>query len=211
MESESPHTGDRRSDHAGISLHDCLGQLGPRGISARNESRTRACAIRIGRFPRNERAAVEGIVEARSTNPAEGVTPVHWRSLANHRVESFMQTRKNSQLLRRRQVIEKPSRTIKSMGFEIENVRLATEPFRSPCAMTQVAAVSSCSLCRIAIRQVDACSGTNSRWKIRPNSKLSPVRWKELPNNRKPGRAVTLRGSYHFRAIEPGYEIAGNA
>ena len=86
------------------------------------------------------------IVEAKEVDPPEGVPPAHWRLLTSHRVESFEQARRITQLYRRRWVIEKLFRTIKKKGFDIENVSMETKPFKTLCAMTPVAGVSSMQL-----------------------------------------------------------------
>ena len=82
------------------------------------------------------------LVEAREIDPPPGVTPAHWRLLTGHRVESFGQARRITQLYRRRWVVERLFRTIKSKGFGIERVSMETAPFRTLCAMTLVAGVS---------------------------------------------------------------------
>ena len=46
------------------------------------------------------------IVEARETDPPEGMKPAHWRLLSSHRVETFDQARWITQLHRQRRVIE---------------------------------------------------------------------------------------------------------
>ena len=86
------------------------------------------------------------IVEAREIDPPGGVTPAHWRLLTSHRVENFEQARWITQLYRRRWVIEQLFRTIKSKGFDIENVSMETAPFRTLCAMTLVAGISCMQL-----------------------------------------------------------------
>ncbi len=86
------------------------------------------------------------IVEAREIDPPVGVQPARWRLLTSHRVETFEQARWITQLYRRRWVIEQVFRTIKTKGFDIENVSMEPAPFKTLCAMTLIAGISCMQL-----------------------------------------------------------------
>ena len=178
------------------------------------------------------------IVAAREMDPPEGVKPAHWRLLTSHRVETFEQARWITQLHRRRWVIdEQLFRTIKSKGFDIENVSMETAPFRTLCAMTLVAGVSCMQLVQDrdgegrrplqdvfeaedqpALEAVSASlEGKTGKQKTpHPRGSLAFAAWVCARLGGwtgyygKPGPVVMLRGLYQFRAMQLGYEIAGN-
>ena len=177
------------------------------------------------------------IVEAREIDPPGGVTPARWRLLTSHRVENFEQARWITQLYRRRWVIEQLFRTIKSKGFDIENVSMETAPFRTLCAMTLVAGISCMQLVQDrdgeanrplqdvfevedqpALEAVSASleGKTEKQKNPHPKGSLAFAAWLCARLGGwtgyygKPGPVVMLRGLYQFRAIQLGYEIAGN-
>ena len=177
------------------------------------------------------------IVEAREIDPPGGVTPAHWRLLTSHRVENFEQARWITQLYRRRWVIEQLFRTIKSKGFDIENVSMETAPFRTLCAMTLVAGISCMQLVQDrdgeakrplqdvfevedqpALEAVSASleGKTEKQKNPHPKGSLAFAAWVCARLGGwtgyygKPGPVVMLRGLYQFRAIQLGYEITGN-
>ena len=177
------------------------------------------------------------IVEAREIDPPGGVTPAHWRLLTSHRVENFEQARWITQLYRRRWVIEQLFRTIKSKGFDIENVSMETAPFRMLCAMTLVAGISCMQLVQDrdgeakrplqdvfevedqpALEAVSASLEGKTEKQKNPHSKgsLAFAAWVCARLGGwtgyygKSGPVVMLRGLYQIRAIQLGYEIAGN-
>ena len=165
------------------------------------------------------------------------VTPAHWRLLTSHRVENFEQARWITQLYRRRWVIEQLFRTIKSKGFDIENVSMETAPFRTLCAMTLVAGISCMQLVQDrdgegkrplqdvfevedqpALEAVSASleGKTEKQKNPHPKGSLAFAAWVCARLGGwtgyygKPGPVVMLRGLYQFRAIQLGYEIPGN-
>ena len=177
------------------------------------------------------------IVKAREIDPPGGVTPAHWRLLTSHRVENFEQAPWITQLYRRRWVIEQLFRTIKSKGFDIENVSMETAPFRTLCAMTLVAGISCMQLVQDrdgegkrplqdvfevedqpALEAVSASleGKTEKQKNPHPKGSLAFAAWVCARLGGwtgyygKPGPVVMLRGLYQFRAIQLGYEIAGN-
>lgn len=75
------------------------------------------------------------------------MSPIHhWRLLTSHEVSSCDQARWIIRLYRQRWIIEPLFRTIKTQGFDIARVLMATAPFRNLCAMTLVASVSCLQL-----------------------------------------------------------------
>ncbi|MDE2790511.1 MAG: hypothetical protein OXI81_08830 [Paracoccaceae bacterium] len=177
------------------------------------------------------------IVEARETDPPGGVKPTHWRLLTSHGVETFDQARWITQLHRRHRVIEQLFRTVKSKGFDIEKVSIETAPSRPLCAMTLVAGVSCMQFVQDRdgegqrppqdvfdaedLPVLQAVSGslegkTEKQKNPHPKGSLAFAAWVCARLGGwtgyygKPGPVVMLRGLYQFRAIQLGYEIAGN-
>ena len=177
------------------------------------------------------------IVEAREVDPPKGVTPAHWRLLTSHRIETFEQARWITQLYRRRWVIEQLFRTIKTKGFDIENVSMEPAPFKALCAMTLVAGVSCMQLVQDrdgkGKRPLDDVFGledqpvleavstslegkTAKQKNPHPKGSLAFAAWVCARLGGwtgyygKPGPVVMLRGLYQFRSIQLGYGIAEN-
>ena len=212
------------------------------------KKRTARLAVRFGlvtiRHPRN-RAPEEGVpreqrvclVEAFEVSPPKGVSAIHWRLLTSHGVEGFDQARWIIQLYRQRWIIEQLFRTIKTQGFDIERVSMATAPFRNLCAMTLVAGVSCLQLVqdrdgegnrpledvfvsadREALEAVSVTlEGRTAKQKNpHPEGSLAFAAWvcARLGGWNcyygKPGPVVMLRGLYKLRAIQLGYDLGGN-
>ena len=177
------------------------------------------------------------IVEAREIDPPEGVRPAHWRLLTSHRVETFEQARWITQLYRRRWIIEQVFRTIKTKGFDIENVSMETAPFKTLCAMTFIAGISCMQLVQDrdgagkrplqdvfeaqdqpVLEAVSASleGKTEKQKNPHPKGSLAFAAWVCARLGGwtgyygKPGPVVMLRGLYQFRSIQLGYGIAGN-
>ena len=157
--------------------------------------------------------------------------------LTRHRVVTFEPARWITQLCRRRWVIEPVFRTIKTQGFDIENVSVETAPFQTLCAMTLIAGIS----CRPLVPDRDGAGQRPLKdvFEARGQPVLEAVSAslegstdkQKNPHPRgalafaagvcarlgggtgyygKPGPGVMLRGRYQFRASQLGYGIAGN-
>ncbi len=177
------------------------------------------------------------IVEAREIDPPVGVQPARWCLLTSHRVETFEQARWITQLYRRRWVIEQVFRTIKTKGFDIENVSMEPAPFKTLCAMTLIAGISCMQLVQDrdgagkrpledvfeaqdqpVLEAVSASleGKTEKQKNPHPKGSLAFAAWVCARLGGwtgyygKPGPVVMLRGLYQFRSIQLGYGIAGN-
>jgi len=83
------------------------------------------------------------VVDVRELNPVSGVTPVHWRLLTTHKLDTMMDALDVIELYRRRWAIEQLFRTLKTQGFDIEGIRIEDEAARSKLVTAAlIAAVS---------------------------------------------------------------------
>ena len=64
------------------------------------------------------------VVDIREIDPPPGATPVHWRLLTTHAVSDVGQAWAVAELYRRRWAIEQLFRTLKTAGFDIEDLRI---------------------------------------------------------------------------------------
>jgi len=64
------------------------------------------------------------LVDIREIDPPPGETPIHWRLLTTHAVTGAAQAWAVADLYRRRWAIEQLFRTLKTEGFDIEDVRI---------------------------------------------------------------------------------------
>ena len=64
------------------------------------------------------------LVDLREIDPPAGVTPLHWRLLTTHAVTSTAEAWAVAELYRGRWAIEQLFRTLKTKGFDIENVAI---------------------------------------------------------------------------------------
>lgn len=177
------------------------------------------------------------LVEAREIDPPDGTTPVRWRLLTTHAVDSFATARWITGLYRRRWVIEELFRTLKTRGFDIERVGIAEGPFEKLAAAALVAAVSVLQLVQDrdgaagrpftdvfapdeqkAIEAVSAeLEGKTEKQKNpHPKGSLAFAAWVCARLGGwtgyygKPGPLVMLRGLHQFRAMQQGWRIAQN-
>lgn len=82
------------------------------------------------------------LVDLREVDPPAGVTPLHWRLLTTHAVTSAAEAWAVAELYRRRWAIEQLFRTLKTKGFDIENVAIeAPAPRNRLITATVIAAV----------------------------------------------------------------------
>jgi hypothetical protein len=81
-------------------------------------------------------------VDVREIDP-RSKTPLHWRILTTHPVETFEDAQAVVELYRKRWQIEQVFRTLKTQGFDIEGIDIADDPARQRlCMAALVAAVS---------------------------------------------------------------------
>jgi hypothetical protein len=97
------------------------------------------------------------LVDVRETpNPKVG-TPIHWRLLTTHRVESLGEARRIINLYRLRWLIEEFFRTLKTAGFNIEDADIG-----EPRAMTNF--VAAATIAAVTVMQlVQARDGTTGQ------------------------------------------------
>ena len=82
------------------------------------------------------------LVDIRESDPPEGQKPVHWRLLSTHAVTCAADAWAVAELYRRRWAIEQLFRTLKTKGFDIEDVRIQQEqPRNRLITATLIAAV----------------------------------------------------------------------
>jgi hypothetical protein len=92
----------------------------------------RSRQVRIKRPKRNRASetaklppeVVLTLVEAREIDPPMGATPVHWRLLTTHAVNTLAEAKITTGFYRRRWIIEPLFRVMKTKGFNIEAVRM---------------------------------------------------------------------------------------
>ena len=177
------------------------------------------------------------LVEAREIDAPTAVTPVCWRLLTSHQVDSFATARRIIGLYRQRWAIEELFRILKSRGFDIERVGIAEDPFEKLVTAALVAAVSIMQLVRDrdgrAKRPIEdvfephehgtleaisaTLEGQTERQKNpHPKGSLAFAAWVCARLGGwtgyygKPGPLVMLRGLLHFRAMQHGWHIAQN-
>lgn len=82
------------------------------------------------------------LVDVREVNPPVGETPIHWRLLTTHNVTSEAEAWEVVELYRRRWAIEQLFRTLKTEGFDIEDVQIEDKPARNRLTVaTLIAAI----------------------------------------------------------------------
>ncbi|MGH6890694.1 MAG: IS4 family transposase [Dongiaceae bacterium] len=64
------------------------------------------------------------LVDIRETDPPAGEAPIHWRLLTTHVVSTLEQAWMMADLYRRRWAIEQLFRTLKTQGFDVEDLRI---------------------------------------------------------------------------------------
>jgi hypothetical protein len=209
----------RRARRATLAVRFCRAEI-------------RRPAGRPGNLPAS---VVVHLVEVRELDPPEGVTPAHWRLATTHEVTGFVQARWIARLYARRWVIEQLFRTIKTRGFDLERVAIAEAPLEVLAMATLVAGISVLQLVqardgtsgrplgdvfeadeRAALEAVSVTlEGKTARQK-NPHAKgsLAFAAWVCARLGgwtgyySKPGPVVMLRGLYHFRAMQHGWNIA---
>jgi Transposase DDE domain len=96
------------------------------------------------------------LVEAREVDPPEAVTPVHWRLLTTHTVDTLADACRITGFYRQRWTIEQVFRVMKTKGFDIEAVRIAEDgPFENLTTATLIAAVQVLQM----VRERDGAAG----------------------------------------------------
>ena len=96
------------------------------------------------------------LVEAREVDPPDGVTPVHWRLLTTHKVNTFADALQITHFYRQRWTIEQVFRVMKTKGFDIEAVRIAEDgPFENLTTATLIAAIEVLQM----VRERDGAAG----------------------------------------------------
>ena len=79
-------------------------------------------------------------IELREEDPPAGSDPVHWRLLTTHPVRDAAEALAVAELYRERWAIEQFFRTLKTQGFDVENVRIADPGARRRLIMAAVVA-----------------------------------------------------------------------
>ena len=96
------------------------------------------------------------LVEAREVDPPAAVTPVHWRLLTTHAVDTLADARRITGFYRQRWTIEQVFRVMKTKGFDIEAVRVAEDgPFENLTTATLIAAIQVLQM----VRERDGVAG----------------------------------------------------
>ena len=102
------------------------------------------------------------LVDVREVDPPAGAEAVHWRLLTSLPVEGLADAFAIVDLYRRRWAIEQVFRTLKTAGFDIENLELADAAARARLVMASVVAA-------VTIQQlVHARDGTTGMSPLRP-------------------------------------------
>ncbi len=229
-----------------MAAQDCVEVAIPASPGRRRRTATlelRFCAVEIKR-PHSATAKGGGdlplsirlsLVEAREIDAPKKTTPISWRLLTTHAVESLEQAHWIIGLYRRRWVIEEVFRTMKSKGFRIEQVSIADEPFEILAAAALVAAVSVMQMVRDrdghakrpledvfeanefpALEAVSrSLEGKTQKQKNpHPKDSLAFASWVCARLGGwtgyygKAGPIVILRGLYEFKAMRRGWSIA---
>jgi hypothetical protein len=106
---------------------DLPARPGRKRRTARMEARFMAVALAR---PKNGRRAglpasvALNLVDIREIGPPPGETAIHWRLLTTHAVTSAAEAWATAELYRRRWAIEQMFRTLKTEGFDIEDIRI---------------------------------------------------------------------------------------
>jgi len=177
------------------------------------------------------------LVEAREIDAPEKTAPISWRLLTTHAVATLEQARWIIGLYRRRWVIEELFRTMKSKGFQIEQVSIADAPLEILAAAALVAAVSVMQMVRdrdghakrpledvfeaAELPALEAVSRslegkTQKQKNPHPRDSLAFASWVCARLGGwtgyygKAGPIVILRGLYQFRTMQRGWSIATN-
>jgi hypothetical protein len=128
--------------HADLELPQKPGRK-PR--TARIEARFMAVSLarpRIGLRAGLPASVAMNLVDIRESNPPAGETAVHWRLLTTHAVTNAAEAFAVADLYRRRWAIEQLFRTLKTQGFDIEDLRIeAPAPRNRLLTATLIAAV----------------------------------------------------------------------
>jgi Transposase DDE domain len=239
----------------GTRLYGCLDEqpeLGRETITLPASSRRpkrkavlalRSRQVRIKRPKRNRASetaklppeVVLTLVEAREIDPPMGATPVHWRLLTTHAVNTLAEAKIITGFYRRRWIIEPLFRVMKTKGFNIEAVRMADlAPFQNLTAATLIAAIQVLQLVRdrdgtagrpledvfeaadqAALEAVGkTLEGGTARQK-NPHAKgtLAYASWVCARLGGwtgyygKPGPVVMLAGFYRFKAMRHGWKL----
>lgn len=96
------------------------------------------------------------LVEAREIDPPDDVTPVHWRLLTTHEVNTLAEALQITGFYRQRWIIEQLFRVMKTKGFDIEAVRVAEDgPFENLATATLIAAIQVLQM----VRERDGAAG----------------------------------------------------
>lgn len=84
------------------------------------------------------------VVDVRETHlPIDGNKAIHWRLLTTHKISNLTDALAIIDIYRRRWVIEQLFRTLKTHGFDVENVQIAEEtPVRNLVMAALIAAVT---------------------------------------------------------------------
>lgn len=112
---------------AGQAELDLPARPGRRRRTAKVEARF--MAVRLARPKNGLRAGLPAgvalnLVDIRETDPPAGETAIHWRLLTTHAVDDAADAWEVAALYRRRWAIEQLFRTLKTEGFDIEDLRI---------------------------------------------------------------------------------------
>ncbi len=80
------------------------------------------------------------LVDLRETDPPAGEVPIHWRLLTTHVVSTLDQAWMIAELYRRRWMIEQLFRTLKTQGFDVEDLRIEEPAPRNRLVMASLIA-----------------------------------------------------------------------
>jgi hypothetical protein len=119
--------------------------LGRKRRTARLEARFLAVALarpKSGRRADLPASVALNLVDIREIDPEPGAAPIHWRLLTTHAVTDAADAWAVAELYRRRWAIEQLFRTLKTDGFDIEDIRIeAPSPRNRLVTATVIAAV----------------------------------------------------------------------
>lgn len=131
---------------AGQAELDLPAKPGRKPRTARMQGRF--MAVGLARPRNGQRAGLPpsvalNLVDIREINPPAGEVAVHWRLLTTHTVTSAAQAFAVAELYRRRWAIEQLFRTLKTQGFDIEDLRIeAPAPRNRLVTASLIAAVT---------------------------------------------------------------------